>query len=183
MIVSFIRIKTHKIGIFCVLRVFHISYQSMCPPQKAHPRSKEVDMAELEIDVDNVSDPEPSSPRRTNTTTANSSMTTTATRGKQEVALTSSGGSNASTCSHNKNYKNHHYQLTNINIFYGKKKWILLIDYSIESCLKEIQDKVVDLQYIQLSSFIEPSKWKNSTVSGLHRIPPTARTESLWWWP
>lgn len=79
----------------------------LLPSQKG-PRSKE---AELEIDVDNVSEPEPSSPRRINSNAA--------CRSKQEVALTSSGGSNASSTNNNnnsssnfnKNYKNAQYEL------------------------------------------------------------------------
>lgn len=62
----------------------------------------------MEIDVDNVSEPEPSSPRRT----------TRATSTKQEVGATSSGGSNTSgSCSgggagnFNKNCKNAQYEL------------------------------------------------------------------------
>lgn len=58
----------------------------------------------MEIDVDNVSEPEPSSPRRT----------TRPISAKQEVATTSSGGSNASGCSsnnYNKTYKNAQYEL------------------------------------------------------------------------
>ena len=86
----------------------------MCPEQKSHNRSKELDVAELEIDIDNVSDPEPSSSRRTTSMTASSSMTIGAmNRSKQEVALTSSGGSNVSAGSQNKNYKKPHYELVN----------------------------------------------------------------------
>lgn len=79
----------------------------LLPSQKGH-RSKE---AELEIDVDNVSEPEPSSPRRINSNAAS--------RSKQEVVQTSSGGSNASSTNNNnnsssnfnKNYKNAQYEL------------------------------------------------------------------------
>lgn len=78
-------------------------------------------MAELEIDGDNVSEPEPSSPRR-----VNSATTQMGGRSKQEVALTSSGGSNASSITtthnihisnnnnnnnYNRNFRNAQYEL------------------------------------------------------------------------
>lgn len=66
----------------------------------------------MEIDVDNVSDPEPSSPRRTTTTMSSGGI-------KREVTLTSSGGSNTSSVTttnnnnsnFNKNIRNAQYEL------------------------------------------------------------------------